>query len=45
MYEFIIENKSTSELNIIFGRNIIKAMDKAKLNLADWTVVSADYID
>lgn len=35
MYEFIIENKNTSELNIIFGRNIIKAMEKAKLNLAD----------
>ena len=45
MYEFTLENRKTAELHIIFGRDIQKAMEKAKLNPAEWTVLFADYID
>ena len=45
MYEYTIENAQTAELRTIFGRDIKKAMEKAKLSPIEWTVLFADYID
>ena len=45
MYEYIIENRKTLEVNIIFGRNINKAFERAKLIPCEWNVLNADYID
>lgn len=45
MYEIIIENRQTLELDIIYGRNVKNAFERAKLNVCEWNVLGADYID
>lgn len=45
MYEFIIENRQTLEIDIIFGRNVKNAFERAHLLPFEWNVLSADYID
>lgn len=45
MYEFTIENRQTLELDIIYGRNIKNAFERAKLNTYEWNVLGAEYID
>lgn len=45
MYEFIIENRQTLEIDIIFGRNVKNAFERAYLLPFEWNVLSADYID
>lgn len=45
MYEFIIENRQTLEIDIIFGRNTKNAFERAHLLPIEWRVLSADYVD
>lgn len=45
MYEFTLENRKTTEINTVFGRNIDKALERAGLNPDEWKVLFADYID
>lgn len=45
MYEIIIENRQTLEIDIIYGRNVKNAFERAKLNPYEWNVLSTDYID
>ena len=45
MYEIIIENRQTLEMDIIYGRNVKNAFERAKLNAYEWNVLGAEYID
>lgn len=45
MYEYTLENKLTKEIEIIFGRTIAKALERAKLTATEWNVLDAEYID
>lgn len=45
MYEYIIENKQTLEIDVIFGRNVKNAFERAKLLPYEWVVLAADYVD
>ena len=45
MYEFIIENRQTLEIDVIFGRNVKNAFERANLLPFEWSILSADYID
>lgn len=45
MYEYIIENKQTLELNTIFGYSAKNAFDRAKLLPFEWVVLGSEYVD
>ena len=45
MYEIIIENRQTLELDVIYGRNVKNAFERAKLNAYEWNVLNVEYVD
>ena len=45
MYEFIIENRQTLEIDVIYGRSAKNAFEKAKLLPYEWNILSREYVD
>lgn len=45
MYEYELINIKTNEETILFGRDIAKAMEEARLNKEEWKVLRCEYVD
>lgn len=45
MYEFYIGNIYTGETRFVYGYNILKALEKAKLSPVDWGILYVEYVD
>jgi hypothetical protein len=45
MYEYEIKNKTTREIDYIFGRSFADACRRSKLEPDEWVMLSRDYID
>ena len=45
MYEYHILNKKTQEQEVIFGRTLRQACEKARLDLTEWVLIDRVYAD
>ena len=45
MYCFYLMNKTTKEETFVYGYDLIKAMEKAKMNPNDYEYLDRDYVD
>lgn len=45
MYEFEVKNKTTKEIDYIFGYSFDDACRRSKLEPNEWTMLGKDYID
>ena len=45
MYEYYILNKKTQEQEVIFGRTLRHACERAHLDLTEWELIDRVYAD
>ena len=45
MYEYYILNKKTQEQEVVFGRTLRQACEKARLDLVEWELIDQVYAD
>lgn len=45
MYEYEIKNKTTNEIDYIFGYSFADACRRSKLEPDEWVMLGRDYID
>ena len=45
MYEYYILNKMTNEQEVVFGRTLTQACERANLKMEEWVLIDRFYAD